>query len=440
MVSFTALKIQDIGFKENLKDINNFYEKDKFRNWYLGNSSISIPYISTYNQKFYRIDTFATSGEISTPLFREPFDKNRLGKSIKYAVFVHVPNYSYQYNPVSNLSRIFDIEQDLITQITGGWDRTYFHSSVLELLDNQENRFVKEEIPFDLFYLVFDRFLTELDFSKLKRKSMPGMRTQWHYNGTVELGRDFRRENRNFVRLANIVHSVENHQTVWAAVKAVRLDWVIAGGEMAFSGCGFNMAPQLEVSRQLDQIEQRLQTQVRLETVDVTDEELSEAAEMYIYIINCPDSSWTQWINFYSALFLTHTPRSIITTLSRLIIQTKDHGEGPEFELAFTLAKKFAEVSDLALNYLALLTRPYSQLAESDFLLKLLENISICFNTTETTDGCQFMHSLSKFFFQREMSKPFVLRFSVRARSDQPPGTYHPGKWRLRPFSFNSLL
>ena len=61
-----------------------------------------------------------------------------------------------------------------------------------------------------------------------------------------------------------------------------------------------------------------------------TNEELKTAAEMFLYLNTCPDSSWFKsWSLFYKDLFLTQPADKIILTLNRMVkTETSDDKDG----------------------------------------------------------------------------------------------------------------
>ena len=59
----------------------------------------------------------------------------------------------------------------------------------------------------------------------------------------------------------------------------------------------------------------------------LTNEELQAAAEMFLYLITCPNIAWFKsWYSFYKYLFLTQPADQILLTLNRMMktIQDKD--------------------------------------------------------------------------------------------------------------------
>ena len=79
-------------FETTLNKINDFKERDRYRNWYSGFSRIPIyirtGYISVYGKT---IETHALSGEISTPFFGDKFDTNNFDLDATFTVKFYNP-------------------------------------------------------------------------------------------------------------------------------------------------------------------------------------------------------------------------------------------------------------------------------------------------------------------------------------------------------------
>ena len=70
LLQYLPESVYDGNFDEKLKLYKRFYGNDSYRDWYLGHSEISLPYI--YKERLtYESITHAVSGQVSTPLFRE---------------------------------------------------------------------------------------------------------------------------------------------------------------------------------------------------------------------------------------------------------------------------------------------------------------------------------------------------------------------------------
>ena len=65
--------VYEFGYIEKLKEVNMCFERDRFRHWYEGESRIKLPYWY-YNTYFCDLEIVASSGEIITPFYREPWD------------------------------------------------------------------------------------------------------------------------------------------------------------------------------------------------------------------------------------------------------------------------------------------------------------------------------------------------------------------------------
>ena len=72
---------------------------------------------------------------------------------------------------------------------------------------------------------------------------------------------------------------------------------------------------------QVKALEQKLQTESSEEINDaLTNEDLKTAAEMFLYLITCPNTPWFRsWSSFYTDLFLTRSADKIILTLNRMM-------------------------------------------------------------------------------------------------------------------------
>ena len=73
---------------------------------------------------------------------------------------------------------------------------------------------------------------------------------------------------------------------------------------------------------QVKAVEQELQLESSDQVIEtMTNEELKSAAEMFIYLIMCPEAI-VPWFTYYNDLFLTKTVDQIILSLNR-IMKTK---------------------------------------------------------------------------------------------------------------------
>ena len=120
-------KIQDAELEMALGDLDTFEEGNKYRNWYLGLTNLSLPYYY-YNfghlEHIIDYETTATSGTVSSPFFQSEYDEKN---------FLLVTDYTFNFEnllPLINDNTILIINVDIDTkEIEGGSESFTFNSS-----------------------------------------------------------------------------------------------------------------------------------------------------------------------------------------------------------------------------------------------------------------------------------------------------------------------
>ena len=111
LLSYIPEALYDANFDEKLKLYKSFHGEESYRNWYLGFSDISLPYI--YKERLtYESITHAISGVVSTPLFAETFDETKFEPYLQFRIYIEVPE-ALRKN--TNFSIVFSIEYDIET-------------------------------------------------------------------------------------------------------------------------------------------------------------------------------------------------------------------------------------------------------------------------------------------------------------------------------------
>ena len=117
-----------------------------------------------------------------------------------------------------------------------------------------------------------------------------------------------------FANIFNLISvSVENIQSVVKAVKS--------GASLDLS-CDMSCVTMLSDDSMLSQVK-AVEQMLQLESSDhindtLTNKELKTAAEMFFYLIMCPNTI-KPWILFYKDLFQTQSPYQIILSLNRVM-------------------------------------------------------------------------------------------------------------------------
>ena len=320
----------------------------------------------------------ATSGEIVTPHYGEPWDVSKFEQRMSYTVKVQQPwNMTDSYE---NVSLVFTVEQDLLTQLAGAGETDNYDFSVAGggLMDrNIKNitliRPTLFHSPFSFVfpshYLKLSRKVSVEKLSELSRDQIPGMRVTWRYNDTVTPERNFLSKNEQFTLLANIVHQSQHSHQLWGLVRESRDKlWRVKREE----DCRKNMFVNQELlGGNIEEIGGGLNLTVSSAVRDdVTEETLRAAAELYIYLIYCPTDKRKQWLEFYINL-LRRPLKTIILTLSS-IMSKKRMMSNFEFNLASKIFTKISSVFDLKSGHIDQFLKRTAENSNTDDIIKLI--------------------------------------------------------------------
>ena len=102
---------------------------------------------------------------------------------------------------------------------------------------------------------------------------------------------------------------------------------------------------------QVKTVEQKLQIESS-EQIDesLTNEELQTAAEMFLYLIICPNTAWLKsWSSFYKDLFLTQPADKMILTLNRIMKTETSHDKDGKLQ-AGKLLKRTSNLLSLSFD------------------------------------------------------------------------------------------
>ena len=111
--------IYDDLFGNMIKNLSILKDNDRYLKWYYGNTEIKMPFWSDHKGLNYLIDTYATSGTISTQHYGEKFDAEKIAEKSYYSVWIHPPD-SIKSN--SNVTLHLDIEKISMTDLLTGQD------------------------------------------------------------------------------------------------------------------------------------------------------------------------------------------------------------------------------------------------------------------------------------------------------------------------------
>ena len=400
------------GFKDVLNDFSIFVEKNRFRNWYEGLTRISFPYWTGgshfkvgQGKKIYKYYTYATTGEFVTPFYQDPWTDEKFEiSSMYYSLFIQKPWSSDDDEKHDNTNIVFDVEQDMLSELPGsrwgGRDISYVEEDLVPFKKNLTVvRSVQEE-----YNVYYDKILTAPGLARIKRKRIPGMKVKWRWDKQVPITKSFTVENTNFIRMANIVQSSKDAEQVWSLVRDMRLDTKLMR-ESDKDLCVENMnKDSVFIGRVLTMLETKLRIVTNQESQfkrRISDEYLNIAAEIYIYLIYCPNPDYrspgkNSWVELYRNLFSNNNQQTIILTMSRVISEVEIQ-KAFEYNLARQLFEKVWTVFQLKSKDIATLTMGEKEIVKNVLVKDQYQNISSC-----SSHSCKanLEGALKKSFFQ----------------------------------------
>ena len=333
----------EIGYDEIVRNLSLNLEQDGLRKWYLGLSQIALPYYRTSMEKMlYFYNTYASSGELTTPLYGEPWNISNFDRALFYQVRIIQPWKDIE-RPVSI---VFQLEQDILTELTGldemGSSDWNFHK-------DETNKTIEGSMPIgnrNYYYIYLTRKISNEEAANIRREKMPGMKVKWYYNDTVPVEKNFKSENRKFVRLVNILHlSPLSLEDVWQAVREAKYLYI----ENISKYCKDQMIKDSIVSERLDFIEAKLGLDSVSEVQEnVSDSTLATASEMLTHLVYCHHHRRIQsWLQLYPDLLANYSAKALVLTLSRIASKVTELDNKFEFVLAKRMLSKVWEVLEL---------------------------------------------------------------------------------------------
>ena len=348
------------GYEAMLKDVKVFYERDRFRHWYEGVSQISLSYWQDIDkQKYFNFKTYATSGEIATPYYGEPWEAEKFEQSVSYSVNIYQP--WAETGGHDNVSLTFTVHQDIMTELDGLGAVTDFDYSSVNGNGNLDRTIRNLTIlkprnfhPSHYHFVGLGRKVSVQKLSSLSRDILPGMRVSWQYNDTVKTDRNYLADNRNFILLANIVLMSGDKDEVWELVKETRGELMRAKTD---KDCKKNMfVAEERLAENIGALGRRLKLNVTSTPVgNISEEVLNTAAEFYIYLIFCPTDKLKTWQEFYVSM-LARGLKTLLLTLNGIISKHKLLSR-LEYRLASKILDKIITVFDLKIKDIEFIVR-----------------------------------------------------------------------------------
>ena len=161
--------------------LNKMIEMDRFYNWYHGITDIKVPYVD-FGALNYRIDTYSTSGQITTQYFGQSFEKIFVEKNLYYKVQVYPPNKARSNR---NLTLHLKLEKISIKIEQGSTSHDDMQMNRLFRLDFDQTTFLTNFTPpgNNNKYLVHSREVQNEELENFRLDLMPGFSFSWSYSG-----------------------------------------------------------------------------------------------------------------------------------------------------------------------------------------------------------------------------------------------------------------
>ena len=186
LTQFAVGLIQDHVHGELMANISKFEEENRYYNWYMGYTKIQLPYwgvqlgctetTTCLDSKLrYKVDTFATSGSVSTQYFKQKFDADNIEKYFKYFTYINPPS---NYKDHNNITLYIEVEKNIQQEL----DEFYSDNE----LDTVSTLNRTESPPGSFKWYVLRRDISEDAVKDLQMDHMPGFRLTWYYNQELE--------------------------------------------------------------------------------------------------------------------------------------------------------------------------------------------------------------------------------------------------------------
>ena len=213
---------QNEDYKRRLSKVGAFYENERYRKWYQWDSSARFP---AEDGDVEGIITMATSGNISTPYFKEKLDFDKYEQLKTYVVTIQSP-FSEGATLLLNLE--YDVLERNYECITVS---VLQHSPISDCLNSEENfKQIKIEVKgVETTYISFKRrtYLSKTSMTEiLKKRVFTGFQLSWNVTTDATINEQkypwYRTiHNHVFIGFANLAQELEEsqHTEFWKVLR-----------------------------------------------------------------------------------------------------------------------------------------------------------------------------------------------------------------------------
>ena len=334
--------IFDSDFDDNFEKFSR--ATNLSRGWYSGDTSISFLVPSSNSGMTVMYSTSALAGTASSPFFKYPYEAETFEKNIRFKIGFDKPKNA---TLTTNIEINFEFDMDFGIGIigTGQYKNGLFQRQEEKELDhfssstkNFTQKFLLGTPKGDrdpYLFVELRRQMNDESWRLWRTKRNTGMRLSWSYDDPdLEPDYKYRDENKDFIKLANILHSQNNKKQLWREIKTQR------NNELDNITEGQNCAGDNLLNDQLKQaLIASLFSSVGADVPDSPDyaetisaETLAEAQKMFYYLTRCPNFYKTGYHlkHFFFNLINYYPMKTVLLTLTRLMVTALEKGRENE--------------------------------------------------------------------------------------------------------------
>ena len=168
-------------------------------------------------------------------------------------------------------------------------------------------------------------------------------------------------------RFANILNQINDTNKIWKVVKKIRSEIMFL--RVCDSSHSKVLFTDTDIQLNMRAFEEEIQiNSTRVISENMTDNQLKEAAQMFIYLNFCPDSL-NPWFLFYKELFENKSPNVIALTLNRILKGNISDEIDDLKKIAKTLLNELTSLLSLQYQYIGDMSKLRKEESAEDGLL-----------------------------------------------------------------------
>ena len=283
-----------------------------------------------------KYSTSALAGTVSSPFFKQPFQAETFERMLTFRIGFDKPKNA---TPTTN----FELQLEFDTDNQRYWEEVligsghyrdgWFEDEKMEWIEEPTNFTQKfplgtpknDRDPY--LFVEFRRRMTAEDVSRWRTKRNTGIRLSWNYDDPeLESDHKYREKNRDFIKLANILHSQNNKDQLWRDIKIQRNKHLQKIDEQHCIGDNL-LNDELKQNLISDLFSSSSVPAGVPDTpdykADIAAETLAEAQKMYYYLTRCPNFYQTaldlEYL-FWTLLNSRFPLKTLLVTLTRMMV------------------------------------------------------------------------------------------------------------------------